>query len=200
MANPYTVGWGLRPARGYGASAGNFQLQKVQIAYNNSHSFGQGDLVIGLSTGYIDYFTTGGNGNTVAGVFWGCKYFNPAINRMDWYKAWTAPSGLASTQVVEAWVYNDPMMEFEILGSTAAAVAQGDVGANADILTGTDHNPNSTTGISTGLLDQATINTTSTFPLRIVGLAEWPNVSNALASNIVRVKLNGTALLGLTGI
>ena len=109
MANPYTVGWGLRPAQSLNANAVNYQLTPCRIAYNNGHSFGQGDLVIQLSTGYIDYYTTGGNNNTVAGVFMGCKYFDPNVNRTVWSNAWLAPT-LASTTLVEAWIINDPMM------------------------------------------------------------------------------------------
>lgn len=200
MANPYTVGWGLRPARQLAAASVNYQLTRAKIAFNNSHSFGQGDLVIQLNTGFIDQYTNGNNNNLVAGVFWGCKYLNPAIGRTDWYKAWLAPSGLASTTVVEAWIYADPMIAFEILGSTAGAITQANVGNNADITSGTEKNPNTSTGVSTGTLDQANIATTSTFPLRIIDRADWPNVDNTLASNIAIVKLNGTATLGLTGI
>jgi hypothetical protein len=197
MANPYTVGWGLRPARMQpGSGAASLQLEDVKIAYNNSNSFGQGDLVIRLSTGYIDKYVAGGS--HVLGVFWGCKYFNPSIGRTDWFKAWLAPAGLASTTIVEAWIYSDPLMAYEILGDNTRAIAQGDVGNNADLtLPGA---PNTTTGVSTAQLLTGTIGSTSTFPLRILDLAQLPNVSNSLINNVAIVKLNTSEHLAAGGI
>lgn len=197
MANPYSVGWGLRPARVQpGSTSPSFALERVLIAYNNANSFGQGDPVIRLSSGFIDKYTAGTS--HILGVFWGCKYFNPSIARTDWFKAWLAPSGLASTTVVEAWIYSDPLMAFEILGDNTRAIAQADVGNNMDFaLPGA---PNTTTQISTAWGLTSTIGSTSTFPLRILDLAQLPNVNNTLVNNVAIVKFNTSEHLAVGGI
>lgn len=194
MSNP-TAGFGLRAVRRLDGAALNFMVEEKQIAYNNSHTWGTGDLVKLLTTGYIDNYTAGGT--QVAGVFLGCKYFSAAVGRTIWSPIWNAPS-LASNIVVTAYIISDPWVVFDIRTGTAAAVTIANVGENADVTVGT---PNSVTGQSTTLLDQGTLNpATATLPLRIVGLNTSPANDNASAYNIVEVRLNTSPYMSSTGV
>ncbi len=183
MANP-SAGFGLRAVRRFDGAALSFQITEREIAYNNSHTMGTGDLVKQLNTGYIDAYVA--SDATVLGVFLGCSYFSAAVGRTIWSPIWNAPT-IASTLKVKAWVIDDPNVVFDIRGSATAAITIADVGANADIVVGTQ---NAITGQSTSLLNTAAMDTTATYPLRIVGLASYPNIDNSLAGDIAQVILN----------
>lgn len=193
MANP-TGGFGLRAVRRLDGAAMSFQIETNQIAYNNANTFGTGDLVIRLSTGFIDKYAA--SGAVVLGVFMGCKYFSAPVGRTIWSPIWNAPS-IASNLIVEAYIMTDPNLVFDIRGSATAAITRADVGANADVVVGT---ANAITGQSTTTLDTSAMNSTATFPLRIVGLASFPEVDNTLASNIAQVVLNTQVYKSNTGI
>lgn len=169
-------------------------MEEVQIAYNNANTFGTGDLVKALNTGYIDKYTAGGA--QVKGVFMGCKYFSSAVGRTIWSPIWNAPS-LASNLVVTAWILSDPGYLFEIRGDQDGAIGQTSIGVNADVTVGT---PNSITGQSTTLVDNSTILDTATLPLRIHSIASYPNIDNSLAGNIVLVSLNTSVYRTNTGV
>lgn len=190
MSNP-TGGFGLRPARRRDGAAWTGNLTPVQIAYNNSHIINKGDPVISLSSGYIDVWASG----AIRGVFWGCEYLDPVNNYVNWFNKWSAPT-LASTVVVTAYVIDDPDLIFEIRAKSGLQVTQGNVWSNADI-------NNMSASVTSGL-SQATLNsvaTTSTFPLRIVGLSQIVGNDNTSSSNIVEVSFNNFELrTGVTGI
>lgn len=193
MTNP-TAGFGLRAVRRLDGAALSFAIEERRIAYNNSNTWGTGDLVKNLSTGFIDAYTAGGS--LVLGVFIGCKYFSAAVGRTIWVPNWSAPS-LASTVVVTALVISDPNIVFDIRADDTTAVGIGDIGSNADVVVGT---ANVITGQSVALLDQSTIATTLTLPLRIVGFNTAPNNDNTLADNIVEVRLNTSVYQTAVGV
>ncbi len=171
----------------------SFQQEENEIAYNNAHTWGTGDLVIRLSTGYIDWYQD--PGSVVLGVFMGCSYFSAPVGRTIWSPSWNAPT-LASNLKVKAWIITDPNIVWNIRGSVAA-VTIADVGANADV---TFIAPNAITGQSNTVLDGTTMDSTATFPLRIVGLASLPNIDNTLVGNIAQVVLNTQVYKSNTGI
>lgn len=196
--------FGLRPVRRLDGAALSFQLERRQIAYNNSHQIATGDPVISLNTGYIDIYANGGS--TIDGVFWGCEYPDPNNNNTPiWRPMWNAVSGLTSSQVVYAWIIRDKNIAFEIqAGSGGAPFA--DIMDNSDIVVGT---PNSTTGRSGAYLD-STHDTTATFPLKIVAMGQGVSTTNQAGTtngydpltgyNIVQVALNTFDLYNTTGI
>lgn len=195
--------FGLRPVRRLDAAAMSFQMETRQIAYNESSVIGTGDLVVLAATGYIDLYAA--SGTRVHGVFFGCKYRDPNTLRMSWYPRWSAPSGLLSTDIVEAYIITDKSVVFEIQAGAAGAPF-ADIGTNSDVVVGT---PNSYSGYSTTYLD-STHNTTATFPLRIVGMGQGiSSVNQAGATNgydpltgynIVQVILNTFDMYSTTGI
>lgn len=196
MANP-TVGWGFRPVRNFLSSAGNFQTNTRQIAYNYATAIGFGDAVIPLSTGYIALATA--TDTPIQGIFAGCRYINPNAaqgQQITYSKNWPGVSLGVSTIVVTAFVYDDPNIVFEVRNSSAATpITEADLGINAKLVAGTVNSA----GISTQTLDQATIATTPTFPFRIQGLSRAVNNDNTIGNNLVYVTLNAAALNTPTG-
>ena len=192
MANP-TVGFGLRPCRRVDAAALTFQMTEYQIAYNNTNPICTGDLVIPLSTGYIDIWASAA---LTLGVFMGCSYFSAAVGRTIWSPRWPGVSLGDSTLKVKALVVNDPKVVFEIRTSVAPATI-ADIGANAAaaIVTG-----DSVTGQSKWTLDGTTMDSTNTFPLKIVGIGTNPSIDNALVGNIAQVVLNSQAYTLILGV
>lgn len=175
----------------------SFQVVERQIAYNNAHTIGTGDLTTALVTGYIDAYTAADA--VTAGVFIGCKYLSPTTGRVEWLPQWNAPT-LPSTTVVTAYLIADPNIVFEIrsAGGTAAAVGIADVGANFEVTVGT---VNALTGQSTTTLLN-TPDTTATLPLKMIGVSQRQGSFNdpTLVNNIVEVRLNTIQLYQAAGI
>lgn len=189
------IGFGLRPYRNLNAATGNFSINGgFQIAYNNAHTFGNGDIVIPLSTGYLDLATA--SSNPVLGIFNMCSYPNPANTiQPQGQRIWNAPT-LASNVVVTAQYWDAPDVVFQVMAS--ASLTQSCIGLNANFLS--NGLPNATTGISTLQLDTTTISTLNSLPLRIVEL--YPGQSNALTNvnPILGVVLNTSLQNATSGV
>lgn len=197
MSNP-TGGFGLRPVRRRDGAAWTGQLTAVQIAYNNAHTFGKGDPVQSNSSGFIDLWSSGTNSGAIRGVFWGCEYLDPVLGFIDWKNAWLAPSGLASTTIVTAYIIDDPNLIFQIRATSALQVTQANVWENATF-TAAGSPTTLPKGLSTATLSG--IATTSTLPLRITGLSQLVGNDNTSTSNIAEVVFNNFELsIGTTGI
>lgn len=189
-------GFGLRPYRNLNTAGPNFMVNNgFGIAYNNSHTIGEGDIVIPLNTGYLD-IASNSPSNPVLGVFAGCYYPNPANTiQPQNQRAWTAPT-LASNVAVTAQYFDAATTVFAVVAS--ASLTQSAVGFNANFLS--NGSPNATTGISTLILDTTTLSTASNYPLRIVEFAPIQGNTTASVNPIMGVTLN-TAFNGVpTGI
>lgn len=168
--------FGFIPYRGNGA-APTYELATRLIASNNTTKIFQGDPVIPLSTGYITQMSAGGTVRC-EGIFWGCKYLSTSQKRVVWSNYW--PGADASSDV-EAYLYSNPQMQFEVQSSDAtgtSAITLANIGEYINIgygigLAGTP-NGNTANGLSTASVDQDTLNTTVTLPFIIVGLIESP--------------------------
>lgn len=202
MAVNPLVPFGFRVANQYGSSPPNFQTNSRSIAYNNSNKIAWGDPVKSISTGYIDLMATGGT--TIHGILDRVFYPNPLqIGGVSFLPYWPATSGLASTTVVTAHVYNDPTTVF-MAQVNGAAVTVASIGLNIDITTSTSGAPNAA-GYSTCSLLSSSIQNTATLPFRIVGIVAtgggpFPNYDATLDNNCVFVKMNTSDLLATTGI
>lgn len=188
-----TVSIGFQPARRIDGAAGNFMTNTYRIAYNNANTFGTGDVVYLSSSGYIDKAAT--NTNPMLGVFAYCQYANPANTiQPGVVRLWNAPT-LASTTVVTAQVWDDPNLVFRIRAN--GTVYQTSIGLNATFVS--NASPNTSTGISTVMLDTTTINTTSNLPLRIVGFAPDANNDPTSAYPVLEVVYNTSMFRQTTG-
>lgn len=185
MANTNTP-FGFRPYRGTG-SAPTFALSTRQIASTNTTAIFKGDAVIPLTTGYIAQATA----STVRmeGIFWGCKYVSVSQKRTVWSDYWPGADAVAGS--VEAYVIDDPNMQFEVqAGGTAIGLAN--IGEYIQLNVGTG----STATGQSGMYVESPA-TTVTLPFRIVGLVESPPGSNGTdassAYNLVIVAFNNAS-------
>ena len=176
MATLTLAPFGLRPVRlGPSAAAPTYQMSLYYIKKGYSSAIGFGDLVQTLSAsgsyGYMQIYTAGGP--RALGVFGGClPYFDTVLQQVvnkQWYAGSENPSG-----DIACMVYDDPSMVFTAqIGGTNASNPGNilDRGGNIDLAQ--NGSPNTSTGVSTAYLDATTYNnTTSTLPLRIVGISQ----------------------------
>jgi hypothetical protein len=168
--------FGFVPYRGNGA-APTYELATRMIASANTTKIFQGDPVIPLTTGYITQMSAGGTVRC-EGIFSGCKYLSTSAKRTVWSNFWP---GADANGDVEAYLYSNPQMQFEVQSSDAsgtAAVVFANIGEYINIgygigLAGTP-NGNTANGLSTASVDQDTLATTVTHPFIVVGLVEAP--------------------------
>lgn len=205
MANIFSPN-GLTPLRRLDGAAWTGAMSKRLIAAANTHKFFAGDPVILLSTGYIDRVAIGAIGSsTTLGVFVGCEYLSTAFGRKQWANQF--PGG-DTTIDIDGYIVDDPNVVYGCWVGTGAASAAGgpavqaDVGANFNWQIGTGNTSN---GISGAYLDYASLATTATLPLTIIGLVQDPPGVNGTdittAGNYVEVILNQQAYkAGQTGI
>jgi len=156
-----------------------------------------GDVVELLTTGYIEK-DVGTATLTPQGVFVGCSYVTPNLGYFTNGQFWP---GATTTSVTTGpgrplgMVVNDPNAVFMIQADDTLTIAA--LGANAAIVQTAG---SATVGKSRNALDASSVDTTSTLPLRIVGLWEGPDNAWGDAFPIVLVKFNNHQLTTLTGI
>lgn len=115
---------------------------------------------------------TAGDGNKVAGSIVGFEVY-PGVG-------YTTIHNAASTARI-ALVCDDPLAIFEIQADSANVIAAGDIGANANLVY--THAGVDATGLSGAELNTASMTTTATFQLKILGLTR--KLGNALGTNAV---------------
>lgn len=159
--------YGFTFVRNYYAAAPTYQTSVYQISSANANSFGKGDVVKGLSTGFIDRALT--SDTLFLGILDRIEYYDSVIKAKQFVNAWLAPSSALAGSVI-AYVIDDPNAVFGCQ-STGAVVAYSDVNANINF-TG-NANPLTSTGFSRASADQTTINpATATLPFRIVNVPQ----------------------------
>ncbi len=188
--------FGFQP---YGSAAGvtpNFGFRRVVIAYNYTTALFRGDPVSINASGNL-VISPSASGQ-VGGIFWGCEYQPSGILTQLPIKAkmWPGVALTNTAAIVTAFIIDDPDVLFLAaeLGSTAA-LTQADVGANARFAAGAGGN--TATGISSYVIDDGNITTTSTLPFKIMDLYSTyapPGVNGAQASvyNWAVVKMNSS--------
>ena len=188
MANA-NAPFGLRPVRRLDGAAPNYQTNQYQINTANTNKIGCGDIVKFSSgnAGYID--VAAASDTPILGVLSSAEWYDTSVQKKIfspwWYGSTTAVAP------INAQVYDDVNIVYEIQSNSAGPVVQSNVRNNARVATVTA--PNSTTGISTEVLDAATITGgQATYPLKIVGLSQKVGNDNTLVYNIVEVILNNT--------
>ncbi len=202
MANTQ-VQFGFQP---FGISAGrtpNFGLRRRTLAYNYGSTLFRGDPVASDANGNI--IRVSSQSAPLGGIFWGVKYYDPVQKITFQSPQWSAPSGLNSAAVVEAYIYDDPEMLFVVaeLGSTAALTA-ANVMDNVQWHVGSGGN--TANGISSYVIDDGHITTTDTLPFKIVDLystyaTPGQNGTSAALYNWAIVKMNFTdRSVGVVGI
>ena len=182
MAN-IDAGFGLRPVGKLGSEAINMGTSQYEIASGETDVIFKGDLVKLETTGKI---TKSGNGDAVAaiGVFNGCFYNDPTTQKPTFSNHY--PGSITPTQgAIEAFVYDDPNMLFEIQAD--GVIAADKVGRNADIVYAAGNTIN---GQSKTEMNSTVANAGAAAQLRIIRICEDPENSDIASANanwIVRI-------------
>jgi hypothetical protein len=175
MAYPtVSAPYGLKPVNLIGGQVFAGSTRNLPIAYGYNTSIFYGDLVY-QTGGYIGRTTLTSNsfasGKIPVGVFLGVSYTNPITKQKTFAQYW--PAGTLAGDAV-AIVTDDPDTIFKIAvvssGTTIASASTPVIGYNLQLV---DNTGNTNTGNSAiaALGLTASPATTSTFPLRVIGLA-----------------------------
>ena len=190
MANQ-DAAFGLRPLKSVGQQDDSTGMTQYNILPGDASTIFQGDLVIGVATGYID-ITTAGNVSNL-GAFWGCFYDDPTTQKPTFRNAYPGGITPANGGAIDAFVYDSPHQMFEVQSNAAAGtMSQADIFSTAAVATpaaGTTIN-----GVSGMELDQGTIAQTVQ-QLKIIGLSRDPENSDFATANVnFRVMINAHLL------
>lgn len=181
--------FGLRPIGNLSATGAQKQYG-YEIADNQAGTIFQGDLVV-LTGGYISRFLPATH-TAAVGVFNGCNYNDPTTGKPTFKNYYPGSVNITSGKIV-ADVLDDPNQLF--LVQCDAGFTAADVGKNADVI-GTSGS--TTSGISAMELNSATLATTASLNLKVVGL--YNDVNNDFGTNaVVVVKIN-EHVYGSTGV
>ncbi len=196
MANA-NVSFGLKPVGKHGSSPATQGTSQYFIASNASAIFQGSPVKAELTGGTIQIGSATGNGDQLLGVFAGCEYVDATTGKLKFNNTWPG-SGSANTNFdIKGFVYDNPSQRFIIASdgtNTDRATAKADIFKTADIASGASGN--TTTGISSAVLDISTAEDTDTSNcVMILGIHEdVTNADHSAAGVSYIVKINNHAL------
>ena len=197
MANA-NVAFGFKPVNKHGSSPATQGTSQYFIASDASAIFQGSPVKAELTGGTIQIGSASGNGDQLVGIFAGCEYVDATTGKLKFSNTWPG-SGSANTNFdIKGFVYDDPSQRFIIAadgGNTSRATAKVDIFKTADIASGASGN--TTTGISSAVLDISTAEDTDTSNcVMILGIHEdVTNADHSAAGVSYIVKINNHALL-----
>jgi hypothetical protein len=190
MANK-NAAFGIRPIGKVGQNADNQGLGEYVIASGTTAAIYFQDVVKVVAAGGVEA-AAAADANT-AGSLNGVFYTDPSTKKPTFANHY--PGAIAASDIV-AFVADDPYERFEIQCNSTAN--QADVFANANItyLAG-----NSANYVSKTMLNKATLDTTNTLQLKIVGISKDPENSDTASANVnLVVQLNTHYAKSTTGV
>ena len=196
MANA-NVAFGFKPVGKHGSSPATQGTSQYFIASNASAIFQGSPVKAELTGGTIAIGAATGNGDQLVGVFAGCEFVDATTGKLRFSNTWPG-SGSANTNFdIKGFVYDNPAQRFIIASdgtNTDRATAKADIFKTADIASGTSGN--TTTGISSAVLDISTAeNTDTSNVVMILGIHEdVTNADHSAAGVSYIVKINNHAL------
>ena len=197
MANA-NVAFGFKPVGMHGSSPATQGTSQYFIASDASAIFQGSPVKAELTGGTIQIGSATGNGDQLVGVFAGCEYVDATTGKLKFSNTWPG-SGSANTNFdIKGFVYDNPAQRFIIASdgtNTNRATAKADIFKTADIASGASGN--TTTGISSAVLDISTAEDTDTSNVvMILGIHEdVTNADHSAAGVSYIVKINNHALL-----
>ena len=197
MANA-NVAFGFKPVGMHGSSPATQGTSQYFIASNASAIFQGSPVKAELTGGTIQIASASGNGDQLVGVFAGCEFVDATTGKLRFSNTWPG-SGSANTNFdIKGFVYDNPAQRFIIASdgtNTDRATAKADIFKTADIASGASGN--TTTGISSAVLDISTAEDTDTSNVvMILGIHEdVTNADHSAAGVSYIVKINNHALL-----
>ena len=196
MANA-NVAFGFKPVGMHGSSPATQGTSQYFIASNASAIFQGSPVKAELTGGTIQIASATGNGDQLVGVFAGCEFVDATTGKLRFSNTWPG-SGSANTNFdIKGFVYDNPAQRFIIASdgtNTNRATAKADIFKTADIASGASGN--TTTGISSAVLDISTAEDTDTSNVvMILGIHEdVTNADHSAAGVSYIVKINNHAL------
>ena len=197
MANA-NVAFGFKPVGMHGSSPATQGTSQYFIASDASAIFQGSPVKAELTGGTIQIGSASGNGDQLVGIFAGCEYVDATTGKLKFSNTWPG-SGSANTNFdIKGFVYDNPAQRFIIASdgtNTDRATAKADIFKTADIASGASGN--TTTGISSAVLDISTAEDTDTSNcVMILGIhEEVTNADHSAAGVSYIVKINNHALL-----
>ena len=197
MAN-INVAFGFKPVGKHGSSPSTQGTSQYFIASDASAIFQGSPVKAELTGGTIAIGAATGNGDQLVGIFAGCEFVDATTGKLRFSNTWPG-SGSANTNFdIKGFVYDDPAQRFIIASdgtNTDRATAKVDIFKTADIANGASGN--TTTGISTAVLNISTAEDTDTSNVvMILGIHEdVTNADHSAAGVSYIVKINNHALL-----
>ena len=197
MANA-NVAFGFKPVGMHGSSPATQGTSQYFIASDASAIFQGSPVKAELTGGTIQIASASGNGDQLVGVFAGCEFVDATTGKLRFSNTWPG-SGSANTNFdIKGFVYDNPAQRFIIASdgtNTDRATAKADIFKTADIASGASGN--TTTGISSAVLDISTAEDTDTSNcVMILGIHEdVTNADHSAAGVSYIVKINNHALL-----
>ena len=197
MANA-NVAFGFKPVGKHGSSPATQGTSQYFIASDASAIFQGSPVKAELTGGTIQIASATGNGDQLVGVFAGCEFVDATTGKLRFSNTWPG-SGSANTNFdIKGFVYDNPAQRFIIASdgtNTDRATAKADIFKTADIASGASGN--TTTGISSAVLDISTAEDTDTSNcVMILGIHEdVTNADHSAAGVSYIVKINNHALL-----
>ena len=197
MANA-NVAFGFKPVGRHGSSPATQGTSQYFIASDASAIFQGSPVRAELSGGTIQIATATCDTVQLLGVFAGCEYVDATTGKLKFSNTWPG-SGSANTNFdIKGFVYDNPSQRFIIASdgtNTDRATAKADIFKTADIASGASGN--TTTGISSAVLDISTAEDTDTSNcVMILGIHEdVTNADHSAAGVSYIVKINNHALL-----
>ena len=196
MAN-INVAFGFKPVGKHGSSPSTQGTSQYFIASDASAIFQGSPVKAELTGGTIAIGAATGNGDQLVGIFAGCEFVDATTGKLRFSNTWPG-SGSANTNFdIKGFVYDDPAQRFIIASNgtnTDRATAKVDIFKTADIANGASGN--TTTGISTAVLNISTAEDTDTSNVvMILGIHEdVTNADHSAAGVSYIVKINNHAL------
>ena len=196
MAYPtVSAPYGLKPINLIGGQVFAGSTRNIPIQYGEATAIYYGDFVK-VAQGFAQRLSvsTGGGAAGMVGVFLGCSYTNPSTGQKIFSQYWPASTLAGDAQAI---VCDDPDTVFKAVvcssGTTVASGSYAMVGQNYQMINTTGSN---TTGNSSNALLYSATLTTSTFPMRVVGVV--PDTASAVSatgsSSSTTITLTGSGL------
>jgi len=196
MANA-NVAFGFKPVGKHGSSPATQGTSQYFIASDASAIFQGSPVKAELTGGTIAIGAATGNGDQLVGVFAGCEFVDATTGKLRFSNTWPGSGSANTNHDIKGFVYDDPAQRFIIASdgtNTDRATAKADIFKTADIASGTSGN--TTTGISSAVLDISTAeNTDTSNVVMILGIHEdVTNADHSAAGVSYIVKINNHAL------
>lgn len=193
-------------------------LTQVWIASTDASLFFRGDPVYPSTSGgtnlsgrYITSVQIASYAQPLAGVFMGLEQYQPQVGRVVWSNFYNGVV-TGSTGDVRAYICDDPDVQFQIQGSTGAAILSSQIGLNISY-TNNSTTGNTLVGFSNVAAASSNIAGASSLPFRIVdfysnyavpgipavGTNAFINgTDNTTPANMVIVRMNNCERLNIT--